>query len=391
VERFFVRYTHLSIEEFRSNAARYNALWRASRVSIPTARAEHVLHWAESFLGGKQSLSAVVVEDAGEWVAALPVIDRRGGLLRVVDLPTNPWQPSGELLLDESADVKRAIETLVDGLQSLRRSIFDFSIILPQTGRWQSFLRTLERQGIGYSVAPRFDVGLMDVCTDWKSQSGWWSANHRRRVKRNQKLVNDSPELSFDFHQLNGSAESAGVLDALWRLEVKSWKGEQGDAVLNNPDLVQFYRLQASLMSTTDANDVSAHVAILRHQAKPIAAIYYWIAKEVCHLWKTAYDPAAAEWSPGSLLLQEVLRRGVGTQGCRLFNFMGPMSGAHASWATRRFEVGRLVFHGRSGAGRAAVKLYGAIRRLQGRATWKLGDICEAAPIDAPAPEAVCR
>lgn len=386
-----MRFAAIPLEEFSANATRFNALWQASRVSIPTARAEHVSHWAKAFLKRNQSLSALIVEDAGVWVAALPLLSHQRWPLRTANLPTNPWQPSGELLLDESCDQIQVVETLLDGLQSLQCSIFDLPIILPQTGRWQALITALARRRIAHSVVPRFEVGLMDVAADWKSQNAVWSVNHRRRVKRYQKRIDDSPELSFDFHRLDGAPQSAGVLEAVWRLEAKSWKGDRGDAVANHPDLVNFYREQSSLFTQTTSEEISAHVAILRHRAKPIAAIYFWNAKEVCHLWKTAYDPAAADLSPGSLLLQEVLRRGVENQTCRLFNFMGPMSGAHSSWTTRKFGVGRLVFHGNSGAGRAAVKLYGAIRRLRGRELWKQGSIHEAMPLDAPALEDACR
>jgi CelD/BcsL family acetyltransferase involved in cellulose biosynthesis len=298
----------------------------------------------------------------------------------VAELPTNPWQPSGELLVDENAITPQAMDLFVRELRSLKLSLFDFGITLPNSSRWRFLVDALSRQAVTPAIAPRFEVALVDGAADWHAQSASWSTNHRRRVKRNQKLL-DTHHLQVEFHELRADRESIGLLDETWRLESLSWKGAQGDAVAHDSKLVDFYREQAMLLSEAKNESVSSLVAVLKRDQQLLAAMYYWISKEVGHLWKSAYDPEAADLSPGSLLLQEVLRMHIERGDCRLFNLMGEMSPAHASFATRKFDVARLVFAGNSGIGRAAVGAYRVIRRLRGKSAWQTGALSEPWPL----------
>lgn len=370
----------LSSDEIRQDAARFNDLWRRSRVALPTARAEHVLHWHTAFGSKKNPLKVAIVEQDGLWLAALTFTSRQAWPLRFAELPTNPWQPSGELLVDEALATPEAFGVLVEGLRSQNVSIFDLGIVLPGTNRWQSLVHCLEQSKVPNCIMPRFEVALVDAASDWQAQNKTWSTNHRKRVKRNQKLL-EANQLEVSFHSLSPNRESIALLDEMWRLEALSWKGDQGDAVAGDAKLVDFYRAQALLLSETGEQQISSRVAILKQRSQPIAAMYYWLAKDVCHLWKTGYDPAFAELSPGSLLLQEVLRTHVERGDAKLFNLMGEMSSAHASFATRKFAVARLLFAGNSGLGCAAVAAYRALRRLRGRPSWQGGEISEPWPM----------
>lgn len=370
----------LESDDLRREVTRFNDLWSRSRVALPTARAEHVLHWQKAFAAGGSRLRAAVIEDQGQWLAALAFTERRRGLIRVAELPTNPWQPSGELLIDEEAITRQAIDLFLNGLRSLKIAILDFGVILPNTERWRTIIDSLACQKAAHCIVPRFDVALVDCAANWQTQSATWSTNHRRRVKRNQKLI-DANHLKVQFHTLGADRESISLLDEMWRLEALSWKGAQGDAVAHDSMLVDFYREQAVLLSEASNARVSSHIALLKREDQPLAAMYYWKSKDVCHLWKTAYDPTAAELSPGSLLLQEVLRSHIDQGDCRLFNLMGEMSPAHASFATGKFEVARLLFAGNWGIGRAAVAAYRAIRRLRGKPQWQPGALGEPWPL----------
>lgn len=370
----------LSKDELRRESARFNDLWARSCVALPTARAEHVLHWHEMFGSNAKRLQNAVVEQDGRWLASLAFVQSRIRPFHVAQLPTNPWQPSGELMLDEDCDTRQAIDLLLTGLTSLKVSVFDFGVILPGTMRWGCLFEALASQDVAHCIAPRFDVALIDCARDWQVQSQTWSANHRRRVKRNQKLL-DASDLEVRSHTLRADHESLALLDELWRLEALSWKGHRGDAVEGDPKLVNFYREQAALLSEASSEGITASVSVLRRRNQPVAAIYYWQSKDVCHLWKTAYDPAAAEFSPGSLLLQETLRQQIERGDCRLFNLMGEMSPAHASFATRKFDVARLIFSGNCGFGRAAVAAYRAIRHLRGRPAWQPSALSEPWPL----------
>lgn len=385
-------------DELRRRAKAWNALWRVSGVALPTTRAELLLLWLETFAPGKP-FAAVVVEQDDRLLAGLPLIAQKGistklGLC-LGSLTTNFWQPSGELLLDESAG-DGALPLLLEGLDQLGWPLFEFATIPSQTAAWRRFRDALLKQGGAAEISPRFEIVLVDAASDWGRQAEGWSQNHRRRVKRQEKLLNQTGEIEVAFHELHDDTASEALLDLHWEIEGRSWKGTEGGAVIKDPQLVEFYHRQRKLLaSEASGADSRVWLAVLRRHGHPIASLYYWDAKGVRHLWKTAYDPEAASLSPGSLVLHAVLRRGVEQQECRLFNFMGPAQPSHYSWATRKLEVDRMLLAGRSVAGRAAVGLYRALRRLRRKPQWAPGPLCEPRPlqpsISVPAEIALCR
>jgi len=67
-----------SVDQLRSVGAMWDDLWWRSEVTLPTARAELVAQWVEQFAPNRP-FHALVVETAGKWTAALPLVEARLG------------------------------------------------------------------------------------------------------------------------------------------------------------------------------------------------------------------------------------------------------------------------------------------------------------------------
>ena len=110
IEPFFMAQPHIvrfqSIAALRSAAEDWNDLWQRTAGALPTGRAELIADWLEQF-APQAKFVALAVEQDGQLVAGLPLVQRR--VLRFSkagSLPSNSHCWAGQLLVDQSADVR---------------------------------------------------------------------------------------------------------------------------------------------------------------------------------------------------------------------------------------------------------------------------------------------
>jgi CelD/BcsL family acetyltransferase involved in cellulose biosynthesis len=100
------------------------------------------------------------------------------------------------------------------------------------------------------------------------------------------------------------------ALDDVLALEGRSWKGARGTAIAADARLRAFYGRVAGWAARRDG----LRIAVLRLDGRPLAAVLAFEEDGVLHLVKAGYDPAFARFSPGQLLLQDVLREAFAAQ-----------------------------------------------------------------------------
>lgn len=135
-------------------------------------------------------------------------------------------------------------------------------------------------------------------------------------------------------------AELATTLEMFLQLELRSWKGAAGTALLcSDADATFARRLIANIAARGEAA-----IQTLRVGERIIAAQVLMFSGRVCYTWKTAYDAEFAKFSPGVLLIDalpdKVAEKAdiVGFDSCAAeSSFMGEL------WAGRRRMVDLLV------------------------------------------------
>ena len=85
-------------------------------------------------------------------------------------------------------------------------------------------------------------------------------------------------------------------------MELRSWKGAGGTALLSHDEDAAFVRLFIANLSQRGG----ASVALLRVDGRPIAAQVLLYSGATAYTWKTAFDAAFAKYSPGALLIDKV-------------------------------------------------------------------------------------
>jgi hypothetical protein len=297
----------------------------------------------------------------------MPLVGIRvGRVLAAGGMPQNMWSPSGELLMDPRADLDRAADLLVRGLDQLPWPMLWLDNVVYDAPRWLTLLSALGQAHVATTCRLRYRVGLIPIGHDWAAYEQSWSAGHRRNMRRYRRKLEEQGPVEFQLLRQFSSGQIEPLLRRGLELEDRSWKGQAGSSVLKQPGMFEFLLEQAEQLAAWG----QLAMAFLEHRGEPIAFEYGWNAQGVHHSSKLGYDPAFASYSPGQLLIGSLLRELHNDPGQHTLNCLGPLTDYLAAWQGQTFPIGRLVIASRSMLGRAAVLAY--------RHLWPAGDSATA-------------
>ena len=328
-----------SLEETQAAAPAWNRLWQRSELASPLFRAEMAVQWLEQF-GGRSPLRVLAVQQDQEFLAILPLVQRKARrLIRVGDLTINSWSPNGDLLLDQQADVPRALDLLVAGLTTLPWSLLWLAMVPLESRRWQAFRAALDRRGLPHDARVRYGIGQVDLSGGLERCTAGWSKNHRRNLRKDQRRLEESGPVTLKFHRQFAPAEVDQLVTAAFELECRSWKGSQGDAVCRHPGMLEYFLHQARQLAEWNA----LRLAFLEHAGAPIAFEYGWVGKDTYYSYKVGYDPEFARFGPGHLMRLALVQELCTDAAVKRIDFYGPLNEALACWATDRYDLGELL------------------------------------------------
>lgn len=366
------------IAELRKAAAQWDDLWHRSSTTLPATRAETAAQWLEHFAPGSP-VCALAVEDQGQWLAVLPLVERRlARTLRAAMLPNNGWATSGALLLDADAlgpraptdrpppggdlanpgrEGLRVLECLALALRALPWALVWLDEVPLASLACQLFTQSLGAVGCAVHEHPCYRVGRLAIGHQWQSCRAAWSRKHRQQLAAAARRLarRGCVELKV-FTQLE-PGEVEPHLRRGFELEDRSWKGAARSSVLSAEGMFAFFLRQARQLAAWGQLELS----FLECGGRAVAFGYGQRAKGVYHSCKVGYDPAFADCSPGQLLRYYMLERFHSLREYHTLDFQGPLSDAHARWRPERYTVGRLAV-GRPGL-RGGV-LVGAYRHV---------------------------
>ena len=354
-----------SIRQIRDAAAAWDRLWQRSNVTLPTARAELVAQWLEHF-APRAAIDVLVVEDEGEFMAALPLVGRRErGLLPVGDLTWNYWSPNGELLLDPAADAEAVCDLLAAAMGRLPWPLLWLELVPFETSHWQAMIRALAARRLATELHPRYRIGQVDVRGDFEEYFAGRPKSHRRAVGKALRRLEKSGPVELKVYSQFTDKELEACLRRAFDIEQRSWKQEAGGTVLGTPGMFEFYRRQARQLAQWGF----LRVAFLEHRTRPIAFELGWTAKGVYHSFKVGYDPGSARYGPGHVLRMRLVESLCRQPGQVTVDFQGPLTDALSRWSTGSYPIGRLVVAPQRPSSRALLAGYRAvapvIRRLR--------------------------
>jgi len=294
----------------------------------PFYRHEFIRSWIDSFVPDARLKILTGHDRAGRLVAALPLVAGRGFLygvpVRTLVSPTNVYSCRFDLIAadrrgaartffrtlagDDSWDVIKITDVPAGGnAWDLYNAATDAGF---PSGAWES------QRSPFIPLPPSYDVLEARLSPKFKS-------NLRRRRRRLEERGTISVELVT-----GGDALEERLADC-FALERSGWKGRQGTAAAQSALTRGFYTGLAHQAALGDY----LSLFFLKVGGRPIAAQYGLTRRGVYSLLMTCYDEAFREYSPGHLLLEDVLRRCV-TDGLSEFDFLGCVLGWKLEWNT---------------------------------------------------------
>jgi CelD/BcsL family acetyltransferase involved in cellulose biosynthesis len=348
-----------SADEVRANARQWNQLWQGATVTHPTARAEPLAIWLETFSAGQEFLGIVVTAE-DRFAAALPLVKRRTwSAIKAATLPANVWAGCGDLMIGDQHDPDPLIDLLIDAVLQSGCSLLWLEGLDIGRPDWIAFQRRLRQRGLQPSFEAMFPIGIVDIPHDWDRYFASRSRNHRRQIRRGAERLRDAGGGTLRIYSTLEQKRVEPLLRLGFELEERGWKARHGDCVLRHPDVFEFFRRQAEALAETG----HLELVFLECAGQPIAFEYGYRGKGIYFSPKVAYDEAFAEISPGQQLRALLYQQFQRDPDLLAVDFHGPLAEATAKWATRAYTLGRLLCPLGGAVGRVAVAGYRALRR----------------------------
>jgi len=343
------RLIHLrGVGALRDAAASWDDLWLRSDVTLPTVRAEMVARWVERF-SSPRDFHALVVEDGGTWVAALPLVPREdSGCIRTGRITTNEWAVCGDLLLAAEAQSDAAMDVLTRGMSRTPWRLLWLNCIPADAPRWKALRRALDRANIASDQHSETPVGMIPVDEDWEKINRGVSKKHRAKMARCGRRLAERGQVRLEVISQPNGLELDRWLRTAFEIEDRSWKGDAGTSVLRQPGMFEYFLGEARQLAAWG----HLELAFLFCGDIPIAFSYGYAAKGISHWHKIGYDPEYASCTPGQLLQCRLLEHYCAQEDRRAVDTMGALTDALAKWNPTPYSLGRLMIAPRGLMGR---------------------------------------
>ena len=223
----------------------------------------------------------------GRLVAALPLLSYRRHGLEVATFLGGRHSALADLLLDEDEDPAVAA-SLVDRAASSGQDYLDV-FGLPEGCR---LAEASERRRL--HLFERIEAPVLDLTRGWSetyraktNSKGRNHHRHRRRQLENLGKVEVSVARTLP--------ELEPALEHGFRLHALRWRGRADGSGFVTPTGIRFNRAALRALAAVDV----ARIVTLTVDGRPLAFAWYIALEQRMYLYRTAFDPAFARYSPG--------------------------------------------------------------------------------------------
>ena len=128
------------------------------------------------------------------------------------------------------------------------------------------------------------------------------SGSSRKKLRQHRRRLGEKGRL--ETLVIRSAIDVSRAFETFLKLEASGWKGRRGTAILCRSDDAAFARnLVAALAQTGDAS-----IHVLQLDGRPVSMQVVLRAGPAAYTWKTAYDEALSDFSPGMLLFEDCSR-----------------------------------------------------------------------------------
>lgn len=125
------------------------------------------------------------------------------------------------------------------------------------------------------------------------------SSSSRKKLRQHRRRLAEQGTL--DYKIITAPADVERGLEDFLTLEAAGWKGRQGTALASDPADAAYTRAMIAALAVR--GEASIHALVL--DGKPVSSQIVLRAGATAFTWKTTYDEAQRDFSPGMLLLED--------------------------------------------------------------------------------------
>ena len=300
----------------------------------PMLRHEWLRAWIENFAPGAR-LRTFVARAGREICAAVPLIETLDRGTDTCFLPLTTWHtPSndhsqrGGVLLGRRGD--EGLRSIWEALQAApgwdRLRLRDLPAGAPE---WQ--LRDwAEQAGYPCGLWVSLRSPYLPLAKTYEAVEKALDGKFRQNLRRRKRRLAGQGEVKYGLVDPKDAKALDTALADLFEIEASGWKGRDGTAIAQRPELVGYY--------TQIARDAAKRGALalgtVTFAGKPIAAHLSIVHAKRHYLIKIGYDESLHEHSPGQQMVSEAIRDS-SARGLLEFDFLGPCMQWKLDWESQ--------------------------------------------------------
>ena len=233
-------------------------------------------------------------------------ITRAGlGFAKTICSWSNLYATQGTPLIRDHA-LTETLEAVIRSLRKPDHKLPD-TLLLPDINLHAPFAKALHEVALSMSL-PLQIIRKEErpvLCANEDAESYLTNAigkNHRREYRRLWRRLSETGTL--EYHIASDKTDISNAFERFLTLEAAGWKGKRGTAFLSKHLDADFAR--QAIRNLAEHNLVRIHMLMLDDRV--IASLVVFIDGDQAWTWKTAYDESLKAFSPGVLLMIEVLK-----------------------------------------------------------------------------------
>jgi CelD/BcsL family acetyltransferase involved in cellulose biosynthesis len=294
-----------SVEALEAHAAAWNALAAAAPQQLPMLSHAWLAGFFEHMCPPESRWACVFAYRGTRLVAVLPIVavvrKQFGISYTLLTTPRDDHTQIGDLLAleqDGDAAVAAVARARVEFPEASCLEINRFSAASP-------LLRWLQAGQIPGRHTVNLDSygAYLPVPADYAEFRRNLSKNFRSNLNKATNKVAQLSDVRYQFDR--GSQARCEDLENLMMVEASGWKGEQGSAIKASPRLVNFY--SALVQRLREAGWLEWQ--FMHGDGAVLAGNLAIHMPQSLILWKLGYNDAYSRCSPGSILMEEVLKK----------------------------------------------------------------------------------
>lgn len=331
--------------------AALDGVWRAVLSGMQRRQFWHLREWFENYAHtlGRDEIRFFIACYCRRPIGILPLCERErmmcGMRLRTLELPTHAHMPLSDFIVDTRFITPEFLLRLEHFLA--QEKIAWDALVLQNAPADSCVLRLVNAGKRRHVVAASRRYDCIRVRGDYEALARTFAGKTRENFRRARRRLAQAGTVEY-LSASSGDALTA-AFSAFLDVEASGWKGSEGagTAIKLDERLLEFYR---GLMHGF-APGGGCEINVLKLNGDPIAAQFCLVVDGTVYALKIGYDEAYAKFSPGKILLDEMLRRALDARRQVNLTSSAPW---HADWRPSVETAFRVVIYNHSPRARIA-------------------------------------